>query len=69
MTRLILLFLFGLWSASSFGSYRVYKLKLVHYDNLGKVERVEVKLTNLDPYQYEHYHAITRTTAMTAVYR
>jgi hypothetical protein len=43
-------------------SYRVYELKLVHYNADGKVERVEMVLSNLDPFQYEHIYGFYRWT-------
>lgn len=44
-------------SANSLASYRVHKLKLIHYDASGRVERTSEVLSTLDHYQYEHYHA------------
>lgn len=38
--------------AISFGAYRVYEIKVEHYDNFGHLERTESVLTNLDPLQY-----------------
>lgn len=39
-------------SSLSFAAYRVYELKVEHYDNIGHLERTEKVLTNLDPLQY-----------------
>ena len=46
----------SLLCASCEASYRVYKLRVRHFDFQGKPTRVESVLSNLDPYQYAHYH-------------
>lgn len=40
-----------------FASYRVYKLKILHYNAFGQIKRSEVVLSHLDAFQYEHYYA------------
>ena len=60
--RLAILIL-SLWlCTSSFASYRVYLLKLEHYDAKKKLDRVQYVMSNLDPYQYENYYAGYRWT-------
>lgn len=39
-----------IWAA-----YRVYQLKVVHYDEKNRPSQRGMVVTNLDPYQYEHY--------------
>lgn len=41
-----------LFTHTSFAAYRVYEIKVEHYDTLGTIERTEKVLTTLDPLQY-----------------
>lgn len=58
----VLLFLLTLLSFPAQASYRVYFLKLEHYNTQKKLERIEYVKTNLDPFQYEHYYGGYRWT-------
>lgn len=40
----------------AWGSYRVHRLKVRHYDAYGRLKRTEFVLSSLDHVQYEHYH-------------
>ena len=51
-----ILFFLVLFAAPSLASYRVYKLKIFHYDFRGKKAGTELLLSTMDPLQYEHYH-------------
>jgi len=46
------LLLVALFSSLAEASYRVYQLKIQHFDTAGRMERTETVITNLDPYQY-----------------
>lgn len=41
-----------LLSQVSYAAYRVYEIKVEHYDTYGHIERTEKVLTTLDPLQY-----------------
>jgi len=56
--RNIVLFLFLVVTLTSVqASYRVYQLKIVQYDANGKIDRIYVVMSTLDPFQYENYYA------------
>ncbi len=38
-----------------FAAYRVYQLKVIHYDERNRPSPKGTVLTNLDPYQFENY--------------
>lgn len=48
-------------------SYRVFKLRLRHFDPKGKPIKTEVVTSSLDPNQYEHYHGGYRETKVELV--
>jgi len=61
--RLLLSFtLLFIVSQSAKASYRVYQLKVQHYDAKGKPKKVEKVLSTLDSSQYENYHGGYRST-------
>lgn len=43
-------------TSSSEGSYRLYQLRIRHYDQLAKKKINRVVLTTMDPVQYEGFH-------------
>jgi len=49
-------------SQSAHASYRVYQLKVQHYDAKGKPKKIEKVLSTLDSVQYENYHGGYRST-------
>lgn len=54
----LLLILAGIalgWASPLFAAYRVYQLKVIHYDERNRPSSKGTVITNLDPYQYEHY--------------
>jgi hypothetical protein len=55
------LVLFFLLCAPSFAAYRIYKLRVLHYNEKGKLSRTENVLTTLDHLQYEHYHSMGKS--------
>ena len=56
MKTLISVFL-STFCIHAFAGYRVYQLKLEYLGLDGTVTKEREIRTNLDPYQYEHYHA------------
>ena len=46
----------GLMAADAKASYRVYQLKLRHYDQTAKKKINQIVLSALDPVQYESFH-------------
>ena len=55
MRAWLLCFSVFLCSVSS-AAYRVYRLRVLHYDHAAKLKRVEEVLTALDHLQYEHHN-------------
>jgi hypothetical protein len=46
-----------LWGCSpAWGSFRVYQLRLRHYDQIGKKKIDRLVLTTMDPKQYESFY-------------
>ncbi len=52
MKRTAFSILLSVISSSAFAAYRVYEIKVEHYDHSGQMERIEKVLTTLDPLQY-----------------
>lgn len=46
-----------LLATPSFAAYRLFQLKVLHYDEKGKLKRQQTVLTTLDHIQYQHYHS------------
>lgn len=46
-----------LLSFPALGAYRLYQLRVTHYDEHGNPKKKETITSTLDPYQYEHYHS------------
>lgn len=46
----------SIFSVVAEGSYRVYQLRLRHYDQVGKKKINRVLLTSMDPMQYQSFH-------------
>ena len=44
------------FSLQSQAAFRVYKLRITHYDAYGNFSKKETVLSTLDHLQYEHYH-------------
>ncbi len=59
-------FIFGLFFFCSIGqgSYRVYQLRLRHYDQVGKKRINRVVLTLMDPIQYESFNGGPRVMSV-----
>lgn len=49
------------------GAFRIYKLRLIHYDAFGNFSKKETVLSTLDPFQYEHYYGGYRWTRVEMV--
>lgn len=45
-----------LFPSTAFASYRVYQLRVTHWDVKGNPKNKEVVMSTLDHLQYEHYH-------------
>ena len=50
------------WAEPCVASYRVYKLKIKHYDTKGKLTRNHTVMSFLDAYQYPAYYGTARIT-------